>query len=345
MMSKVSVVKDKTYLNHKPGHTHPEHPHRLRSIYKMLEKDFADSVRFIEPEMASLDQLELVHTSTYIKKVLKTSEHNYTSLAPDTPASAMTFKTACSAVGGCLKGLRTLVSGKSNICFSLIRPPGHHALPDRAGGFCIFNNVGITARYAIRKYKMRRILIIDWDVHHGNGVNDLFYDCKEVFYMSTHDKFLYPYTGDWEENGRGEGEGYTINIPVPREFHDDDLFSLYRKISDPLIERFRPQLILVCAGFDAHRNDPIGRSQITEKGFGRLTRLFLDLREKVDCPPVLFVLEGGYDFRSLTASVKEVLNAMTENNHCDALPETTSSYAESLLEKAHHIHSKFGVWV
>jgi acetoin utilization deacetylase AcuC-like enzyme len=344
-MPQVCIVKDKTYLNHKPGHTHPEHPHRLRTIYKMIEKEFAGTVSLIAPDMASLDQLELVHTSTYIKKVLKTSEHNYTSLAPDTPASARTFKTACSAVGGCLEGLRALVSGKSDICFSLVRPPGHHALPDRAGGFCIFNNVGITARYAIKKYKIERILIIDWDVHHGNGVNDFFYNSKEILYISTHDKFLYPYTGDLEETGRGEGEGYTINIPVPREFQDDDFIYIYRNISTSLIERFHPQLILVCAGFDAHKNDPIGRSQMTEKGFGRLTRLFLDLRKKIDCPPVLFVLEGGYDFRSLSASVKEVLNAMTGNNHCNTLPETTSPHAESLLKKARQIHAKYGVWL
>ncbi len=344
-MSHVSVIKDEIYLEHKPGHTHPEHPHRLRTIYRMLEKDFGDGLIVIEPAMASLDQLELVHTSTYIKKVLKTAEHNYTSLSPDTPASAGTFKAACLAAGGCLDGLSALVSERCNICFSLIRPPGHHALPDRAGGFCIFNNIGITARYAIKKYGMRRILIMDWDVHHGNGVNDLFYNCKEVLYMSTHDKFLYPYTGDREETGRGEGEGYTINIPIPREFHDEDLFHLYKLVSTPVIERFRPELILVCAGFDAHRNDPIGRSRMTEKGFGWLTRLFLALRKEIDCPPVLFALEGGYDFRSLTACAREVLNAMTGNNHGDALPKVPSQRAASLVEKTRHIHSKYGVWV
>jgi acetoin utilization deacetylase AcuC-like enzyme len=343
-MANISIIKDDTYLKHKPGHTHPEHPHRIKSIYRMLEKDFNNDLNVIQPVMASLEQLELVHTSTYIKKVLKTAEHNYTSLAPDTPASTNTFITACSAVGGCLEGLNALVAGESDICFSLIRPPGHHALPDRAGGFCIFNNVGITAAHAIKTHNMKRILIIDWDVHHGNGVNDLFYDSKEVFYMSTHDTFLYPYTGDWQEAGAGEGEGYSLNIPIPRDFNDADIFTLYKETASPIIERFRPQLILVCAGFDAHKNDPIGRSNLSEQGFRWLTHLFLHLRKEIKCPPVFFVLEGGYDFRSLTRSVKEVLIAMKEDNHKNALPEVASQKAESHVEKARQIHARYGVW-
>lgn len=344
MMANIGIIKDEIYLDHKPGHTHPEHPHRIKSIYRMLKKDFPNDLTLIKPTMASLEQLELVHTSTYIKKVLKTAEHNYTSLAPDTPASANTFVTACSAVGGCLEGLNALVAGDCDISFSLIRPPGHHALPDRAGGFCIFNNVGITAAHAIKTHKMKRILIIDWDVHHGNGVNDFFYDSKDVLYMSTHDTFLYPYTGDWQEAGSGEGEGYTLNIPFPRDFDDDDLFHLYKEIASPAIERFRPQLILVCAGFDAHKDDPIGRSSLSEKGFRWLTHLFLHLRDEIKCPPVFFVLEGGYDFRSLTRSVKEVLTAMKENNHKNALPQVTSEKAESHVEKARQIHARYGVW-
>jgi acetoin utilization deacetylase AcuC-like enzyme len=343
-MANVSVVKDEIFFEHRPGHTHPEHPHRIKSIYRMLEKEFVDDIHVISPVMASLAQLELVHSSTYIKKVLKTAEHSYTSLAPDTPASAMTFVTACSAVGGCLKGLDALVSGDCDICFSLIRPPGHHALSDRAGGFCIFNNAGITARYAMNTHHMQRIVIIDWDVHHGNGVNDLFYDSKEVLYLSTHDKFLYPYTGDWEETGSGEGEGFTINIPIPREFLDEDLFYLYKEICFPVIERYRPELILVCAGFYVHQNDPIGRSQMTEKVFEWLTHLLLTIRREINCPPVLFLLEGGYDFRALTGSVKAVLSAMKGNHHESVLPAVTSPYAEPHVRKVRQIHAKYGVW-
>lgn len=344
-MPDVSIIKDELYLEHKPGHTHPEHPHRIKTIYRMLEKDFSNDLSIIQPVIASLEQLELVHTPTYIKKVLKTADHNYTSLAPDTPASAGSFVAACSAAGGCLEGLNSLVSGDCDICFSLIRPPGHHALPDRAGGFCIFNNVAIAARYAIKAHNMRRILIIDWDIHHGNGVHDVFYDCSEVLYMSTHDKFLYPYTGDWEKTGRAGGEGYTVNIPIPREFFDEDLFFVYREISTPIIERFRPELILVCAGFDAHLNDPIGRSRMTEKVFKWLTRLLLTLWQGIDCPPLLFALEGGYDFRALSACVKEMLREMTDDHHPDTLPASTSFRAAPLVKKARQIHARYGVWV
>jgi acetoin utilization deacetylase AcuC-like enzyme len=343
-MGNIGIIKDEIYLEHKPGHTHPEHPHRLKTIYRMLEKDFRNDLAIINPEMASLEQLELVHTATYIKKVFKTTEHNYTCLAPDTPASFNSFVTACSAVGGCIKGLNALVSGDCDICFSLIRPPGHHALPDRAGGFCIFNNVGITAAHAIKVHGMKRILIIDWDVHHGNGINDVFHDASQVLYMSTHDTFLYPYTGDWKETGAGEGKGYILNIPIPRDFDDMDLFHLYTEIASPAIERFRPQLILVCAGFDAHKDDPIGRSNLSEKGFCWLTHLLLYLREQINCPPIFFVLEGGYDFRSLASSVKEVLYAMKEKDHKGFLPKINSQRAEPYVEKARDIHESYGVW-
>jgi acetoin utilization deacetylase AcuC-like enzyme len=343
-MSNISIIKDDIFLAHKPGHTNPEHPHRIKTIFRMLEKDFVSGLNVIQPVMASLDQLELIHTSTYIKKVLKTAEHNYTSLAPDTPASANTFITACSAVGGCLEALNALIAGECDMCFSLIRPPGHHALSDRAGGFCIFNNVGITAAHAIKTHRMKRILIIDWDVHHGNGVNDLFYDSKEIFYMSTHDTFLYPYTGDWHETGRGEAKGYSLNIPIPRDFNDDDVFTLYKMIASPIMERYRPQLILVCAGFDAHKNDPIGRSNLSENAFKWLTHLLLHLREEINRPPVFFVLEGGYDFRSLARSVKEVLIAMKDADHRNALPDVQSQRAEIHVEKARRIHSRYGIW-
>ncbi|SPD73283.1 Deacetylase, histone deacetylase/acetoin utilization protein [uncultured Desulfobacterium sp.] len=344
-MLRIGVIRDERFLEHKPGHTHPEHPHRLRVIYKMLDKEFENDLIPIEPKLASLEQLELVHTPTYIKKVFKTAEHNFSCLAPDTPASAKTYYAACLAAGGCVEGLNAVVSKLCDVCFCLVRPPGHHALADRAGGFCIFNNAAITARHAIKAYKMRRIFILDFDVHHGNGVNDLFYDCKEVIYMSTHDNFLYPYTGDWDETGSGGGEGYTINIPILRQFNDEDLFYIYREISRDVFYRFRPELIIVCAGFDAHERDPIGRSHMTEKLYGWLTHLFLSLRADINSPPLLFVLEGGYDFRGLGYSVREVLTAMTRHSDKAILPDAESDQGRMVVEKVRNIHKRYGVWV
>jgi acetoin utilization deacetylase AcuC-like enzyme len=342
---RIGIVRDERYLEHKPGHIHPEHPNRLRAIYRMLDDQFDGLLRPVKPEPATLENLELVHTPAYIKKVLKTADHQSTSLAPDTPASAKSYLSAWLAVGGCLNGLHALLSGQCDVCFPLIRPPGHHALPDRAGGFCIFNNPGVTARYAIQHCGLKRILIIDWDIHHGNGLNDLFYEEKEVFYFSTHDTLLYPYRGDWVETGRGEGEGYTINIPIPRTLEDEDFFHLYRMVLEPLIRRYRPDLILVDAGFDAHRDDPIGRSRLTEEVFGQLTRLILRLRAEIDDPPLLFILEGGYDPRSLARSVREVFRVLTDKSAAEepgADRETEKSV--TLVEKARRIHAKYGVW-
>ncbi len=341
----IGVVRDERFFEHKTGHIHPEHAKRLKAIYRMLDTDFpGDSLIYIEPEPVSLEYLELVHTPLYIEKVLKTADHNFTSLAPDTPASAKTYLAAWLAVGGCVTGLEALISGLCDVCFSLGRPPGHHALADRAGGFCVFNNLGVTARYAMKQHGFQRILIIDWDIHHGNGLQDLFYEEKEVLYFSTHDTLLYPYTGDWEETGKGDGKGYTINIPVPRELEDNEILYLYREILGPVIRQYHPELILVSAGFDAHHHDPIGRSRLTEQAFRWLTCLLLDLRAEVGDPPLLFALEGGYHPRSLACSVKAVLKALTENVCRENFPVEKTGRVEKIIKKARKTHAKHNMW-
>ena len=342
---KVGIIRDERYLEHKTGHIHPEHPNRLKAIYKMLDKDFSSGLIEVEPEKATLEHLELVHTPSYIEKVLKTAEYTSTSLAPDTPVSAKTYLAAWLAVGGCLKGLEALLSGQCDICFPLVRPPGHHALSDRAGGFCVFNNLAVTARVAMKRHGFRRILIVDWDIHHGNGLQDLFYGEKEVLFFSSHDTALYPYTGDWEETGKGEGEGYTVNLPIPRELEDGEFLYLYQEILGPLVRRFCPELILVAAGFDAHHQDPVGRSRMTEQSFRGLTHLLLELRSEVDDPPTLFALEGGYDPRALALSVKEVLKALTADGHEVKLSGQETERALELVEKSRRIHDRYGVWV
>jgi acetoin utilization deacetylase AcuC-like enzyme len=344
MAFKVCIVKDKRYLEHKPGYTHPENPNRLRAVYRMLEVDFPTGLIHLEPDLATLEHLELVHRPSYIKKVLKTADHKFTSLAPDTPASAKTYLSAWLAVGGCIKGLEALLSGQCDACFVLLRPPGHHALPDRAGGFCIFNNLGIAARFAIRHRGVKRILIIDWDIHHGNGLNDLFYEDKEVLYFSTHDTLLYPYRGDWEETGKGGGEGYTVNIPIPRTLEDQDFLHLYREVLGPVVSRYQPELILVDAGFDGHHDDPIGRSKLTEKAFGWLTILCLELRAQISNPSILFVLEGGYDPRALALSVREVLRSLSQLEPEKTPLDAETPLASEIVEKARRIHAKHKVW-
>jgi len=344
MTLKVGIIRDDRYLEHKTGHIHPEHPSRLQAIHRMLDAGTGAGLIDMEAEMATMEQLELVHTAAHIKKVLKTADQEFTSLAPDTPASSKTYLAAWLAAGGCIRGLEAMLSGTCDACFALVRPPGHHALPNRVSGFCIFNNLAVTARFAAQRYGFERILIVDWDVHHGHGLNDLFYRDPGVFYFSTHDTLLYPHSGDWTETGEDEGEGYTVNIPVPRDLEDDDMVDLYRGVLPPVVRRYGPQLILVAAGFDGHRDDPVGRSRLTESAYGGLTRLMLALRREARGIPLLLALEGGYDPSSLARSVQEVLQALSVEEGKTALEKEPTPRAQGLLDQVREIHGRYGVW-
>jgi acetoin utilization deacetylase AcuC-like enzyme len=339
------IVRDDRYLEHMPGHTHPEHPSRLRAIHDMLDRFPSGDLVKIPAELATLEELELVHTPNYVKKVLKTADQKFTNLAPDTPACARSYISAWLAAGGCLRALDALMEKRCSACFCLVRPPGHHARPDRAGGFCFFNNLGITAKYAMKKYGLRRILILDWDIHHGNGFQELFYSDPAVLFLSTHDLLLYPYSGELEETGCGAGAGYTVNIPLSRTFEDADILYIYRETLSPVIRRFRPELILVAAGFDAHVDDPIGRSRMTAGGFARLAQLLLSLIPEADSPPLLLSLEGGYNIRALADCVHEVITAMVHPEETGTTADTPSSGAEALVRKVRDVHKSYGVWV
>jgi acetoin utilization deacetylase AcuC-like enzyme len=341
----VGVVRDVRYLEHKPGLTHPESPNRLRSIYRMLDNEFAGRLVQIEAEPAALEHLELVHTPVYVKQILSTAERDFTTLAPDTSVSAKTYLAAWLAVGGCIRGLDAVLSGRCRVCFALVRPPGHHALRDRAGGFCIFNNLGIAARYAQEKYGFQRILIVDWDIHHGNALQDLFYREKSVLYLSTHYMGWYPHTGDWDETGEGEGLGYNVNIPVPKELEDDDIIHIYRTIMNPVVRRYRPELVLVAAGFDAHQRDPLGRTRLSEKAYRWLAQIVLEQTESARGAPLLFALEGGYDARALAASVREVLGTLAFDGRRERVPAVRTRRATEVVDKVLRIHRPYGVWV
>jgi acetoin utilization deacetylase AcuC-like enzyme len=341
----VGIVRDNRYLDHKPGNTHPEHPRRLKAVYDALDRDPGPDLIAVSPEPATLELLETVHTASYIKKVLKTAEQPFTSLAPDTPTSSMTYLASWLAVGGCIKGLEGLFSARYDACFALVRPPGHHARTDGAGGFCIFNNLGVTAQYALTRLHLERILIIDWDIHHGNGLNDLFHEEEKVLYFSTHDVLLYPYTGNFEDVGKGKGAGYTVNLPIAREMEDADFLYVYDQVMTPIILRYRPQLILVAAGFDGHHNDPIGKCLFTEQMFFLLTSLLLNAREEVGNPPLLLALEGGYQPAALARCVSEVLRCLTVEGISREIPKPRTDRTREIVQKARDIHKEFGVWV
>ena len=341
----VAVVRDDRFLDHKTGHAHPESPARLSSIYRMLDRSFKGAFLPVTPEPAAMDRLELVHTAGHVKKILKTADQKITSLAPDTPVSSQSYLAAWLAAGACMQGVDYLMQGTCRTFFALVRPPGHHALPDRTTGFCLLNNLAIAARYAQKQYNTGKILIIDWDVHHGNGLNDIFYRDDDVYYFSTHDLMLFPYSGDFTDAGEEKGLGFTLNVPLPRLLVDEDVAALYQAILTPLFAGYKPDLVLIAAGFDAHKDDPLGRSAWTEKAYFTLALLIRRLAEASGGIPLLLSLEGGYDPGANAASAGAVLEALTTDKpleDLDLTPAHPGQIAE-LLETVFTTHRSYGV--
>jgi acetoin utilization deacetylase AcuC-like enzyme len=252
----------------------------------------------------------MVHAPAYIERILDTAGEPRRYLDPDTVTSERSCEAAFLAAGGVLAAVENIMNGVVDNAFALIRPPGHHAERDHPMGFCIFNNVALAARYAQKKFGLHKILIIDWDVHHPNGVQHIFYEDPSVLLFSTHRFPYFPGTGDARETGEGAGKGFTINVPLPAQRTDIDFTNIYRHLLVPVALEFQPQLILISAGFDTHSDDPIGGMKVTEQGYARLTELILGAAQTVCYGRVLAVLEGGYDLVALRRSVQAVLQTM-----------------------------------
>jgi len=246
------------------------------------------------------------------------------------------------AVGGYLKLLDAIAAGEARNGFALVRPPGHHALKDRAMGFCLFNTVAVGAHYVQRRHGATRVLIVDWDVHHGNGTQDAFYENPSVLYLSTHQYPYYPGTGSAEEVGRGAGAGYTVNVPLPAGLGDGEYLRVFREIAVPIAEKFAPDWILVSAGFDPHRRDPLGGMNVTEGGFGAMGAMLLRLAEKHAGGKIAFLLEGGYDLAALKNSVAAVLEQMKQGGSWEAEGQAGGGEAiEPLVRRILAIQEKY----
>jgi len=307
-VAKVGIVKHPIYLEHKTEIFHPENPARLQAIYSMLdEQDFDGALVNIEPRYAKLEELLLVHAPYYIDRVLDSAEKTRVRFDPDTVTSPKTYKAAWMAAGGVMEAIRAVLAGEVANAFALIRPPGHHALKDRAMGFCIFNNLAIGARYALTAHGLERVLILDWDLHHGNGIQSIFYDDPQVLYFSLHRYPFFPWTGGAEEVGEGKGEGYTVNVPLEFGCSDADYSNVFRNLLCPILQRFRPELVLVSAGFDIHHGDPLRSMTVTEAGFARMTGLLLEMTRDLCGGKLVLALEGGYNADALKDSVAMVL--------------------------------------
>ena len=309
-MAQVGIVRDDRYLLHDMG-PHPESPERLKVIYQMLREPEIDEISVaIPPRPATRDEIETVHSAAYVDQIAETAGKPYVRLDPDTSTCAASYEAAVWAAGGFLEAIDAVLQGQVGTAFALVRPPGHHAEQNRAMGFCLFNNIAIGARHAQKRHGLDRILIVDWDLHHGNGTQHTFYEEKGVLYFSTHQYPYYPGTGSASEVGHGEGEGYTVNAPLGAGCGDTVYANLFTHILKPIALAYEPQLILVSAGFDTYHRDPLGGMRVTEMGFARLMNILKDIARSTCSGKIAVTLEGGYDLTGQSQSVRAVLLEM-----------------------------------
>jgi acetoin utilization deacetylase AcuC-like enzyme len=294
-------------LEHDTG-PHPERPDRIVAIERELaSRDWLGYERVAAPPVDRAI-LERVHPAEFVDAIDRLSAQGGGMLDVDTVTSSRSFDAALHAAGGAVRAVDALLDGVSGPAFCGLRPPGHHAETARAMGFCLFNNVAVAAQHALDAHGLERVLVLDWDVHHGNGTNDIFYSSREVLYASIHESPLYPGTGALSENGTGEGEGHTVNLPVPGGSGHEEWLGLVQHVVVPAGRAYAPQLVIVSAGFDAHRDDPLASCRLTEDTYEAMAASMRVLAQELGAPLVI-VLEGGYDLDALARSVAATMAA------------------------------------
>jgi acetoin utilization deacetylase AcuC-like enzyme len=291
---------------------HWDNHKRISNIYEKLGTLDGKNIIYPSCVEASDSIFSLVHKEDYIKKVEGTKTAPFTKLADHTICTPESYDIFKLLAGSVLKGIDLIQNKKAGNAFVLGRPGGHHANSDTAQGFCVFNYIAIGAQYLLKKLKLSRILIIDFDLHHGNGTQDIFYNTDKVLFFSTHQSNCYPDSGYQDEIGVGEGKGYTVNVPLNVLSGDDDYIDVFTNILIPRAREYKPEFILVSAGYDAHTNDPMGDMKLTKNGFFSMTKIITNLADELCDGKVLFNLEGGYDIEGLTegvlASIMEIAN-------------------------------------
>jgi len=318
MALKTGIVKGEIFLKHIPGDNCPDTPKRLKGIYSMLtDPDMQDLFVDILPEKADKEDILLFHTPEYFEKIAETRGKELIAFTADTHASENSFDAALYASGGLLNAISQVTARKIKNAFALVRPPGHHAEKSRAMGYCLFNHVALGAIFARKRLKLGRILIIDWDIHHGNGTQHAFAKDPNVLFFSIHQTRLFPGTGSFTDTGSGEGEGYTINLPIPKGYGDAEYTAILEQLLGPVAEQFAPELIIVSAGFDTHGDDPMGGMRMTANGFAGMTASIKKIANKVCKGKIVMSLEGGYNCEALSRAVKAVLKEMAGVTCCD----------------------------
>ncbi|MFT5207025.1 MAG: acetoin utilization deacetylase AcuC-like enzyme [Candidatus Omnitrophota bacterium] len=307
-----ALLYDPKFLEHKTPDNHPESSDRLIALMKHLKAlEWYGDLALLDARDATEEDLLRVHTIEYVQRVAKACEANEAFVdTPEVGICPESYAVALRAVGASLALADAVMSKKSKNGFAALRPPGHHAEKDKAMGFCLFNNIAITAEYIKKKYGLERILIFDWDVHHGNGTQHIFESDPSVFYVSMHQSSLYPGTGLLTETGMGAGKGMTLNCPVPSGAGDLQYKMFYRNDMQAKLEAYKPQCILISAGFDAHAMDPLATMNLTVDSFGWLTQQICELAQQSCDGKVISLLEGGYDLTALPLCVAKHLEVL-----------------------------------
>ena len=309
---RTGLLLDDIFRTHDTGEGHPESPARYRAVMEtLLKQGIYDEAVPIDPRVAEPDDIMLCHLKSYFdiaKHDVESGAHELST--GDTQICRRSFDVAMHAVGGVLNAVDEVMTGSLTNAFCAVRPPGHHARPGQGMGFCLFNNVGIGARYAQKKHGAGKVMIVDWDVHHGNGTQDIFYEDGSVLFFSTHQSPLYPNTGHAEETGAGKGRGCIINAPLPAGSGMKEVNAAFTDRLIPAAQAFKPDLIMISAGFDSRRGDPLGDFQLTDPDFISLTRTLMKLAEEECGSRIVSVMEGGYNVAGLASGVTAHMRAL-----------------------------------
>ncbi len=351
MMSRTAVVSSPKYLSHKTGFHHPESPSRLRVTMRELNRSGileTGSCSLVEPQIAGVKDLKLVHERDYIQLVKLVCMAGGGLLDhEDTVVSPESFDVARLAVGGTLKAVDMVMADDFRNAFALIRPPGHHAGPYYAMGFCVFNNTAVAASHLIKNFDLNRVLILDIDAHHGNGTQEIFYRSDKVLYISLHeDPCKFPLTGFVNEVGEAKGLGYTVNIPLPFGTSDSIYIRAFNEVAVPIITQYRPQFILVSTGFDNYHKDPLGELSLSIYSYDKIFDAVLELASKFSKDKLVAVLEGGYNLRVLgkmaTAVIARIagIHYYMKDKRYGAISALRKK-GEKTIKEVKKIHSRF----
>jgi len=342
---RTGIVTDARCAGHCMGLDEPECPERLDVLQTMLREPALQGLFFdIPARMAEKEELERVHAPEYIRRLEATGHQSCVCLDDDTRTSPLSHEAALLAAGGLCQAIEQVHSGKVDNAFAMVRPPGHHAEREAAKGFCLYNNVAIGARFAQKQLGLARILIVDWDLHHGNGTQHCFQTDPSVLFFSTHLAFAYPYSGSVRDVGKKSGKGYTVNIPLLPGLGDGEYLSIFQGLLKPLALAFKPDLVLVSAGFDIHVKDPLGGMRVTPEGFAGMTRMLMEIADRCCRGKLVMTLEGGYGLAGLRDSVRQVLREMADLRTTDTATIMASAdrrKVEYAIWRVKRIHRKY----